>query len=52
MRFRAAWKSFFILVFVGYVFIWIVMPTKIYISWTPKLNEELNVTYFQEQGNS
>ncbi|KAL0304306.1 UNVERIFIED_CONTAM: Ferric reduction oxidase 4 [Sesamum radiatum] len=53
MKFRGAWQIFFLLVFVGYMFIWIMLPTKTYKnSWTPKLNEKLNSTYFREQGTN
>lgn len=51
MRFRAAWKSLFTLVFLGYMFIWAVLPTKTYKnSWTPKLNQDLTSTYLSKQG--
>ncbi|KAL0400712.1 UNVERIFIED_CONTAM: Ferric reduction oxidase 4 [Sesamum latifolium] len=53
MKFRGAWQIFFLLVFVGYMFIWVMLPTKTYKnSWTPKLNEKLNSTYFREQGTN
>ncbi|KAL0317820.1 UNVERIFIED_CONTAM: Ferric reduction oxidase 4 [Sesamum angustifolium] len=53
MKFRRAWQIFFLLVFVGYMFIWVLLPTKTYKnSWTPKLNEKLNSTYFREQGTN
>lgn len=45
------WRIVFLLVFLGWIFIWILLPTKTYKnSWTPKLNEMLNSTYFREQG--
>ncbi|KAL8544078.1 hypothetical protein ACS0TY_004568 [Phlomoides rotata] len=51
MKFRAAWQIFFLLVFVGHMFIWVMLPTKTYkFSWTPNLKEKLNSTYFREQG--
>ncbi|KAG8381271.1 hypothetical protein BUALT_Bualt06G0105200 [Buddleja alternifolia] len=51
MKSRVAWQSFSLLVFVGYMIIWIMLPTKTYKdSWTPKLNKRLNSTYFREQG--
>ncbi|KAL1552849.1 ferric-chelate reductase (NADH) [Salvia divinorum] len=51
MRYGAAWQSFFVLVFVGYMLVWILLPTNTYkYSWTPKLKEKLNSTYFREQG--
>ncbi|KAL0317819.1 UNVERIFIED_CONTAM: Ferric reduction oxidase 4 [Sesamum angustifolium] len=53
MKFRAVWQIFFLLVFVGYIFIWAMLPTKTYKnSWTPKLNEKLNSTYFREHGTN
>ncbi|KAL3630633.1 hypothetical protein CASFOL_023617 [Castilleja foliolosa] len=53
MKFRAAWQLFFLLVFVGYMLIWIMLPNKTYKdSWTPKLNKHLNSTYFREQGTN
>ncbi|XP_020548932.1 ferric reduction oxidase 4 [Sesamum indicum] len=53
MKVRGAWQIFFLLVFVGYMFIWVMLPTKTYKnSWTPKLNEKLNSTYFREQGSN
>ncbi|KAG6387711.1 hypothetical protein SASPL_152903 [Salvia splendens] len=51
MRYGAAWQSFFVLVFVGYMLVWILLPTNTYkYSWTPKLKEKFNSTYFREQG--
>ncbi|KAK6135254.1 hypothetical protein DH2020_030997 [Rehmannia glutinosa] len=53
MKFRAIWQLFFLLVFVGYMFIWTMLPTKTYKNiWTPKLNKQLNSTYFREQGTN
>ncbi|KAH6804581.1 ferric reduction oxidase 5 [Perilla frutescens var. frutescens] len=53
MRYRAAWQIFFVLLFVGYMFFWIMLPTKTYKnSWTPKFKEKLNSTYFREQGTN
>ncbi|KAF3432944.1 hypothetical protein FNV43_RR24046 [Rhamnella rubrinervis] len=41
------------LVFVGWLMVWILLPTKIYIrTWTPTLNGKLNSTYFGEQGTN
>ncbi|KAH6760582.1 ferric reduction oxidase 5 [Perilla frutescens var. hirtella] len=53
MKYRAAWQMFFVLLFVGYMFFWIMLPTKTYKnSWTPKFKEKLNSTYFREQGTN
>ncbi|KAL5567938.1 hypothetical protein UlMin_024513 [Ulmus minor] len=46
-------KMIFLLVFIGYLLVWTLMPTKIYKNtWTPKLNKKLNSTYFLEQGTN
>ncbi|KAG8381272.1 hypothetical protein BUALT_Bualt06G0105300 [Buddleja alternifolia] len=53
MKSRVVWKTFFLLVFVGYMFIWVMLPTKTYkYTWTPKLKEKLSSTYFREQGTN
>lgn len=53
MKFRAAWQFSFLIVFVGYMFIWVMLPTKTYkFSWLPNLKEKLNSTYFREQGKT
>ncbi|XP_022872874.1 ferric reduction oxidase 5-like [Olea europaea var. sylvestris] len=53
MKFRVLWQIIFFLLSVGYMFIWVMLPTKTYkTSWTPKLNEKLNSTYFREQGTN
>ncbi|XP_073309855.1 ferric reduction oxidase 4-like [Primulina huaijiensis] len=53
MKFQASWQMFFLVVFVGYIFMWTMLPTKLYHnSWTPKLEESLNSTYFREQGTN
>lgn len=39
-------------VFLGWLLVWALIPTKVYKNtWTPKLNNKLNSTYFREQGN-
>ena len=51
MKYRAAWQIFFLLVFIGYMFIWVMLPTKTYKrSWSLELNKRLSSTYFREQG--
>ncbi|KAL8544070.1 hypothetical protein ACS0TY_004564 [Phlomoides rotata] len=53
MKFRTACQIFLLIVFVGYMFIWVMLPTKTYKnSWTPELNKKLNSTYFREQGTN
>nr|XP_016435525.1 PREDICTED: ferric reduction oxidase 4-like [Nicotiana tabacum] len=47
------WKIVLLLVFIGWLFIWIMLPTKTYKdSWTPQLKIKLNSTYFREQGTN
>ncbi|KAL8248032.1 hypothetical protein R6Q59_009248 [Mikania micrantha] len=42
-----------LLVFVGWVFMWVMLPTKKYKnSWTLSLSKHLNSTYFREQGTN
>ncbi|XP_076953079.1 ferric reduction oxidase 4-like [Bidens hawaiensis] len=42
-----------LLVFVGWLFMWVMLPTKTYkYSWTPSLSIHLNSTYFREQGTN
>ncbi|KAK4480733.1 hypothetical protein RD792_013815, partial [Penstemon davidsonii] len=51
MKFRVIWQLFFLLVFVGYMIMWVMLPTETYkLSWTPKLTQKLSSTYFREQG--
>ncbi|XP_049378966.1 ferric reduction oxidase 4-like [Solanum stenotomum] len=48
---RAVLYTFMVLVFVGWLFIWVMLPTPTYRnSWTPQLKIKLNSTYFREQG--
>nr|ABJ16556.1 Fe(III)-chelate reductase [Citrus junos] len=40
-------------VFLGWLLVWALIPTKVYKNtWTPKLNNKLNSTYFREQGTN
>ncbi|KAK1392771.1 Ferric reduction oxidase 4 [Heracleum sosnowskyi] len=49
----ATMRMLFFLVFVGWLFAWVMLPTKLYKNtWTPKLKTELNSTYFREQGTN
>ncbi|KAK4339600.1 hypothetical protein RND71_041062 [Anisodus tanguticus] len=49
----AVLNIFLVLVFVGWLFIWVMLPTKTYKnSWTPQLLDKLNSTYFREQGTN
>ncbi|KAK4837714.1 hypothetical protein QYF36_007861 [Acer negundo] len=42
-----------LVVFLGWLLIWVMLPTKLYKqTWTPKLNTKLNSTYFREQGTN
>nr|XP_043632684.1 ferric reduction oxidase 4-like [Erigeron canadensis] len=42
-----------LLVFVGWLFMWVMLPTKTYKnSWTLTLSDRLNSTYFREQGTN
>ncbi|KAK6135251.1 hypothetical protein DH2020_031023 [Rehmannia glutinosa] len=53
MKFRAAWQLFFLSVFVGYMFIWVMLPTNTYkYSWTPEMKLLFNSTYFREHGTN
>ncbi|KAF3638682.1 Ferric reduction oxidase 5 [Capsicum annuum] len=50
---RSVLNIFVMLVFVGWLFIWVMLPTKTYKnSWTPELLNKLNSTYFREQGTN
>ncbi|MCD7469438.1 hypothetical protein HAX54_008485 [Datura stramonium] len=50
---RTVLNIFVLLVFVGWLFIWVMLPTKTYKnSWTPQLLNKLNSTYFREQGTN
>jgi len=50
---RAVLYTFMVLVFVGWLFIWVMLPTPTYRnSWTPQLKIKLNSTYFREQGSN
>ncbi|KZV27564.1 ferric reduction oxidase 4 [Dorcoceras hygrometricum] len=53
MKSPAAWQIFFLVVFVWYILMWTMLPTKVYkYSWNPDLKEALNSTYFREQGTN
>ncbi|XP_074375515.1 ferric reduction oxidase 4-like [Apium graveolens] len=46
-------RMLFFLMFLGWLFAWVMLPTKLYKNtWTPKLNTNLNSTYFREQGRN
>ncbi|CAN4085858.1 unnamed protein product [Withania somnifera] len=50
---RSVLNIFVLLVFVGWLFIWVMLPTKTYkFSWMPQLGDKLNSTYFREQGTN
>lgn len=49
--YKSAMKLSFLLVFVGWLMVWVLLPTNRYkYEWTPKLNTELDSKYFREQG--
>ncbi|KAL7146283.1 hypothetical protein ABFS83_06G030400 [Erythranthe nasuta] len=53
MKFRAAWQILFLSIFVGYMFLWAMLPTKTYKTvWTPKFTKHLKSTYFLEQSTN
>ncbi|KAG8652946.1 hypothetical protein MANES_06G151600v8 [Manihot esculenta] len=46
-------RLIFLVVFLGWIVIWILLPTKVYKNtWTPKLESKLNSTYFEGEGNN
>ncbi|KAM3319939.1 ferric reduction oxidase 4 [Capsicum chacoense] len=50
---RSVLNIFVMLVFVGWLFMWVMLPTKTYkYSWTPQLKNKLNSAYFREQGTN
>uniref|UniRef100_A0A5B7BXJ2 ferric-chelate reductase (NADH) n=1 Tax=Davidia involucrata TaxID=16924 RepID=A0A5B7BXJ2_DAVIN len=52
MSSQAILRMIFLLVFLGWLLVWIMLPTKTYKqTWTPKLNK-LNSTYFGGQGTN
>lgn len=51
MRHLSALKVLFLVVFVGWIFIWILLPTSAYTQkWVSKLDTRLKSTYFGSQG--
>ncbi len=51
MGMETALRMIFLVVFLGWLMVWVLLPTKTYKqAWTPKLNTKLNSTYFGEQG--
>ncbi|XP_010545917.1 PREDICTED: ferric reduction oxidase 4 isoform X1 [Tarenaya hassleriana] len=48
---RSIMKMIFAVMFIGWIFVWIMIPTKVFkYNWTPKLAKHLNTTYFGPQG--
>lgn len=44
-------KVSFLVAFLGWLMIWIMVPTKTYkYKWTPYLTKKLSSTYFEDQG--
>ncbi|KAK4571505.1 hypothetical protein RGQ29_030081 [Quercus rubra] len=53
MSMGTALRMIFLVVFIGWLMVWVLLPTTIYTQvWTPKLNCKLNSTYFGEQGTN
>ncbi|KAM3682191.1 hypothetical protein ACB098_12G055100 [Castanea mollissima] len=53
MSMGTALRMIFLVVFIGWLMVWVLLPTTIYTqAWTPKLNCKLNSTYFGEQGTN
>lgn len=50
-KLKLAILLFVIMVFVGYILIWIMMPTNtFYLHWLPQIQVKTNSTYFGQQG--
>lgn len=50
-RIQAAIKTAVMVVFLGYVFIWVILPTNLYKKhWLPKIRAHTMSTYFGTQG--
>ncbi|XWS50471.1 hypothetical protein CRYUN_Cryun12cG0090200 [Craigia yunnanensis] len=48
---RSAMKLFLVLVFLGYMVLWVMMPTKLYFeNWLPEIRTKTKSTYFGQQG--
>ncbi|KAL9392165.1 hypothetical protein Peur_016085 [Populus x canadensis] len=53
MSSMTVFRLIFLVVFLGWLVVWIMLPTKLYKNtWTPKLNSKLNSTYFSGQGTN
>ncbi|CAK9176895.1 unnamed protein product [Ilex paraguariensis] len=53
MNSLAVLRMMFLLMFLGWLMVWVMLPSKSYKSnWTPKLNNKLNSTYFGGQGTN
>ncbi|XP_050252220.1 ferric reduction oxidase 4-like [Quercus robur] len=53
MSMETALRMIFVVVFLGWLMVWVLLPTKTYKqAWTPKLKIKLNSTYFGEQGTN
>ncbi|XWS61216.1 hypothetical protein CRYUN_Cryun07bG0106600 [Craigia yunnanensis] len=53
MSIQAMLRMIFLLVFIGWLMIWVMLPTKLYKNtWTPKLDSKLTSTYFAGQGTN
>ncbi|TYI63951.1 hypothetical protein E1A91_D09G051600v1 [Gossypium mustelinum] len=50
---RSAIKLFLLLLFLGYMMLWFMMPTKLYFEhWLPKIRANSKSTYFGQQGST
>ncbi|KAK8513259.1 hypothetical protein V6N11_013138 [Hibiscus sabdariffa] len=50
---RSALKLFLVLLFLGYLVLWLMMPTKLYFEhWLPEIRSKTNSTYFGPQGST
>ncbi|XP_062149736.1 ferric reduction oxidase 4-like isoform X3 [Alnus glutinosa] len=53
MIMKTVLRMTFLAVFVGWLMVWVFLPTKIYMQvWTPVLNSKLNSVYFGVQGTN
>nr|POE51174.1 ferric reduction oxidase 4 [Quercus suber] len=53
MSMETALRMIFIVLFLGWLMVWVLLPTKTYKqAWTPKLKIKLNSSYFGEQGTN
>lgn len=52
-KLQSAVMLFIVIIFVGYIMIWIMMPTNtFYLHWLPEIHAKTDSTYFGEQGSN